>query len=142
MYTDRALRNGVVMMLSMFFLCGVPALAAGQVEPTGDFIEDFDQDGDGMVSADEFPGPQGHFAHLDQDDDGYITEDERPAGPPPPRGGAPTGDGDDEEYAASVSGPGGAFGPPPGDEDADEDEDDAPRGPPGRSRGPGPGPRW
>lgn len=47
------------------------------------FIQHFDLDGDGLVSADEFPGEQDHFSSLDIDGDGYLDASESPSGPPP-----------------------------------------------------------
>ena len=46
------------------------------------FIQRFDQDGDGLVSADEFPGNQDQFKHLDVDGDGYLDAAEAPKRPP------------------------------------------------------------
>ncbi len=43
--------------------------------------EAFDEDGDGHLSIDEFPGPEEHFEHMDSNGDGYIDEDEVPRGP-------------------------------------------------------------
>lgn len=45
-------------------------------------IAQMDQDGDGLISAEEFAGPAEHFQQLDQDGDGYISEDEAPQHPP------------------------------------------------------------
>ncbi|MFW9845634.1 MAG: EF-hand domain-containing protein [Candidatus Thorarchaeota archaeon] len=54
-----------------------------QAGPDGTaFIERFDQDGDGLVSADEFPGDQDQFQHLDTDGDGYLDAAEAPGRPP------------------------------------------------------------
>lgn len=47
------------------------------------FIEQFDADGDGLVSVSEFPGDEMMFSGLDVDDSGYIDADEAPQGPPP-----------------------------------------------------------
>jgi hypothetical protein len=46
------------------------------------FIQKFDQNGDGKVSMEEFPGPQDHFTNLDTSGDGYIDASEAPQGPP------------------------------------------------------------
>lgn len=51
--------------------------------PQAKFMLRLDADRDGQVSADEFDGPEDHFAELDKNGDGYITADEAPAGPPP-----------------------------------------------------------
>lgn len=57
------------------------------------FIDRLDQDGDGLVSIEEFDGPPEHFDHFDANGDGYIEEAEAPQGPPPPRGGSGEGNG-------------------------------------------------
>lgn len=49
-----------------------------------------DADNDGLISQEEFPGPDGHFTELDQNGDGYIDKDEAPKGPP--EGGCPDGE--------------------------------------------------
>lgn len=48
-----------------------------------EFIEKLDSDGDGLVSKEEFNGPDEHFVRRDQNEDGYISEEEAPSGPPP-----------------------------------------------------------
>lgn len=64
-----------------------PAMAGSEDgEPGPDaasFIEHFDQDGDGVVSASEFPGDESMFNSLDADESGYIDETEAPQGRPP-----------------------------------------------------------
>ena len=50
------------------------------------FIEQFDTDGDGLVSASEFPGDETLFSSLDTDGSEYIDESEAPQGGPPPHG--------------------------------------------------------
>lgn len=46
------------------------------------FVKEWDADGDGRISAVEFPGPEEHFAELDADGDGYVSAAEAPDGPP------------------------------------------------------------
>jgi hypothetical protein len=46
------------------------------------FINRFDKDGDGKVSASEFTAGTKRFNHLDKNKDGYITVNEAPTGPP------------------------------------------------------------
>jgi len=48
-----------------------------------------DADNDGLISQDEFPGPDTHFYELDLDRDGFIDQGEAPTGPPP-HSGAPS----------------------------------------------------
>lgn len=47
----------------------------------------WDTDGDGRMSAEEFPGPADRFAELDRNEDGFIDREEMPAG----RGGGQRG---------------------------------------------------
>ena len=64
-----------------------PFVAGAQEFDVGDhpaaFIDRFDQDGDGLVSSDEFPGPEPIFDELDSDGDGYLSTAEAPTEPPP-----------------------------------------------------------
>ena len=53
-------------------------LASGQSA----LVQHFDQDGDGLVSPDEFPGEEAQLSSLDTDGDGYIDETEAPRHPP------------------------------------------------------------
>lgn len=51
-----------------------------------DLLVEFDSDGDGALSAEEFPGPEDHFARLDSDGDNLLSAAELSAarpGPPP-----------------------------------------------------------
>ena len=52
-------------------------------ETVSPFIRDLDQDGDGLVSAEEFPGPMDRFDDMDADADGVLTAEEFAAGRPP-----------------------------------------------------------
>jgi Ca2+-binding EF-hand superfamily protein len=49
---------------------------------SSDFIERFDQNGDGVITIEEFTGPERHFDRLDSNGDGAIDGDETPQGPP------------------------------------------------------------
>ena len=67
---------------------GPTAVWAGQNQAGADespFLQRFDQDGDGLISAEEFPGDENQFNRLDINGDGYLEPDEVP--PPPPRRG-------------------------------------------------------
>jgi len=55
---------------------------AGTGGGESEFIQHFDQDGDGLVSAEEFPGNPDQFQHLDADGDGYLDAAEAPKRPP------------------------------------------------------------
>lgn len=73
--------------------------AHAEFESSGNFFIDFDSDNNGVVTQEEFTGPEGHFDNLDTDGDGSIDADEGPTGAPEepsgdgPRGGSPRGDG-------------------------------------------------
>ena len=47
-------------------------------------LKRFDQDGDGQVTRDEFPGGDERFDLLDLNKDGVLTEADQPAPPAPP----------------------------------------------------------
>ena len=51
--------------------------------PKKGMIEHDDQDGDGKVSKDEFPGPDEHFTRIDLDGDGFINQEEAKQAPRP-----------------------------------------------------------
>ncbi len=141
MHANKILRNWGMILISVFCLGWTSTMAAnfddGQGQPLGDFIEDFDQDGDGMVSEEEFPGPEDLFTHLDQDDDGFITEDEKPDGPPPNPTETFDQDGDGLLSIDEFPGPEEHFEHMDSNGDGYIDEDEVPRGPQGRGRGPG-----
>lgn len=73
---------------------------------SGDFFNDFDSDGDGVVSQSEFDGPDDHFNALDQDGSGSISQDEGPQGDPA-EGPGPEGEGPGGEGEGPGGGPGG-----------------------------------
>ncbi len=50
--------------------------------PHNKFINRFDKNGDGKVSASEFQAGTKRFNHFDENKDGYITANEAPTGPP------------------------------------------------------------
>ena len=96
-------------VLTAFFLTQlVVASTSGAAEPTGDFFDDFDADGDGVVSSEEFDGPEDHFSNLDANADGYISADEGPTGPPGGDGEGPGGGpGEGHGGGPGGDGPGG-----------------------------------
>lgn len=52
----------------------------GQEPPS---FEEFDENGDGLLSIDELKGPLADdFDRLDADKDGFLSEEEMPKGPP------------------------------------------------------------
>ena len=80
-------------------------------------IEHYDQDGDGKVSKDEFPGPDKHFTRIDLYGDGFINQEEAQEAPQPKRqsGRVPgrfqedDGDGDGVVSRSEFSGPADHF---------------------------------
>lgn len=104
-----------IWLIALLFAQIVVVSSSGAVESTGDFFGDFDADGDGVVSQDEFSGPGEHFGNLDANEDGYISAAEGPSGPPGGDGpdGGPGGDGPDG--GPGGDGPGGGPGGPGGD---------------------------
>lgn len=121
----------------------VTQTSSGQ-ESSGRFIQHFDRDQDGRISADEFPGPQDHFTQLDENSDGYIDETEASKERPPHLGKRNRGflkrfdtDGDGKvskaEFTNSVD---SHFDRLDKNDDGYVDETEAPKGPPrgGRDR--------
>jgi EF hand domain-containing protein len=53
---------------------------------TGNFIQELDRNGDGVVSENEFPGPAQVFKKMDKNGDGVIDQREAPKGKPQKRG--------------------------------------------------------
>ncbi len=140
MQADRILKKWSMIMISVFCLSWTSTAVASsghrQGPPPGDFIESFDGDGDGMVSQEEFPGPENHFAHLDQNNDGFITVDEKPQGPPPNPVKEFDQDGDGRLTLNEFPGPDDHFEHMDRNGDGYIDEDEAPKEPPSRSNGP------
>lgn len=58
-----------------------PAIGWSQ-EDGSMFMQRFDQDADGLVSPDEFPGDPDQFQFLDKNGDGYLDAAEAPGRPP------------------------------------------------------------
>ena len=140
MHTDRIFRNWSMIMISVICLSWASIATAGpgnrQGPPPPDFIEHHDQDGDGMVSQEEFTGPANHFSDLDRNGDGFISEDEKPTGPPPNPVEAFDQDGDGMLTIDEFQGPDEHFQKLDQNGDGYIDESEATGGPGGRRRGP------
>jgi hypothetical protein len=98
-----------------------------------------DVNGDGVVSLEEFDGPDEHFTQLDANGDGGIDESEAPQGPPP--GGGKNfidrldTDGDSLVSEAEFDGPDEHFDKLDSDGDGYISADEASTGPPPRRPG-------
>lgn len=127
----------------------VVSLASGGIQAAGQpgqrgpggrgFIQDFDRDGDGRVSAAEFPGPKQHFTRLDRNKDGFIDESEKPKSPPPcdPLQGF-DGNGDGKLSRAEFPGPDDHFAMFDKNKDGFLERSELPQGPPpGQRQGSG-----
>ena len=73
----------IVSVVTLLFATSIVAQAASPRSGSGNFIQNFDKDGDGKVSKDEFTGPDKVFDAHDKNQDGYIDEGEAPTGRPP-----------------------------------------------------------
>ena len=95
----------VSVLLPLFFFL-LPATAwtwGGPAPDPSTLIDQFDQDGDGRLSAGEFKGPADHFSRMDADGDGYLTQAELENGPPAPTAGENPFDRDDADGDGMVS---------------------------------------
>jgi len=69
------------MFLLFFSLTYVGTVFAQRERGPGwNVLKQSDQNGDGKIAEDEFPGPSSQFSRLDKNGDGYLTEDEVPKG--------------------------------------------------------------
>ena len=108
--------------------------------PARGMIEHDDQDGDGKVSKDEFPGPDEHFTRIDLDGDGFSSEEEALKAPRPKgQGGRVPGkfqeddaDGNGEVSRTEFSGPAEHFDRLDLNGDGAIQESEARQGPPKR----------
>jgi len=87
----------------LFYPIGTVWCHGGPPPDPATLIEAWDQDGDGVIGAEEFKGPEEHFTHLDADGDGYLTIDELEAGRPYPPDGAGGFKKDDADNDGRVS---------------------------------------
>ncbi len=79
----------LIILNVLAFATMTTSFASGSEESKGNpprnMIEHLDQDGDGKVSRDEFPGPDEHFTRIDLDGDELINKDEARQAPRPER---------------------------------------------------------
>jgi hypothetical protein len=72
----------IVSVVLLLFATTIVAQAKSPGSGSGNFIQNFDKDGDGKVSKEEFTGPDKVFDLHDKNQDGYIDESEAPQGRP------------------------------------------------------------
>jgi hypothetical protein len=129
----------VLVFIAMTIGIGVASEGNRDNPPQG-MIQQDDQDGDGKISKEEFPGPEEHFTRIDQDGDGFINENEaRKAPRPEGQGGRVPGkfqeddaDGDGVVSRTEFSGPSDHFDRLDLNGDGAIQESEARQGPPGR----------
>ncbi|NQT91885.1 MAG: EF-hand domain-containing protein [Lentisphaerae bacterium] len=150
---NRNIRSGSMMIVTatLVFAWAGAAVACddGERPREGGFMS-HDEDGDGVVSREEFPGPDERFDRLDTNGDGGIDKSEAPKGPPPGRDDDQDGsgqrdgskfvdrldkDGDGKISKDEFDGPDGHFDRFDRDGDGYINEDEAPTGPPPGRRG-------
>ena len=68
-----------------------------------DMLTGVDADGDGQISASEFPGPSEHFDNMDKDGDGYLSAEELKSGRPGPSHRGSRFESDDVDQDGKVS---------------------------------------
>ncbi len=91
----------IVSLLVLTLTAGVSFAQETGGSPGDRFLQRFDEDKDGKVSKDEFPGRTERFDRVDENKDGFIDESEFNKRPPggggrgssmrPPSGGRPPG---------------------------------------------------
>ena len=131
----------IISVVTLLFVMSIVAQAKSPRGGSGDFIQNFDKDGDGKVSKDEFTGPDKVFDAHDKNQDGYIDESEAPKGPPSRSMKGKGGDfiqnfdkdGDGKVSKDEFTGPDKVFDAHDKNQDGYIDESEAPKGPPPRS---------
>ena len=73
----------IISVVTLVFATSIVAQTKSPPSGSDNFIQDFDKDGDGKVSKDEFTGPDKVFDLHDKNQDGYIDESEAPKGRQP-----------------------------------------------------------
>lgn len=76
-------RNIIAATAFLVIWAGVTAAQGEPGHPPDLGLMDLDENGDGFISLEEFPGPDDHFAWLDTNGDGGIDETEALMDPPP-----------------------------------------------------------
>ena len=69
-------------LVTMIILSGFFTPAQAEFQSRGNFFEDFETNGDGVVSKGEYIGPEKKFSTLDSDGNGIIEAGEGPTGSP------------------------------------------------------------